>query len=131
MEFTSNQRIPLKNVLLRRWGEGILFLQCRLAPTKCFGDWKHQLMSSKKVFPYCKLTCLNFFVTYTSDKPHNLFFLQNVGVCASSANASLTYGKYGPSKTCAGNGTGGPWANNVYQITSTPSTGRHFMHNWL
>ena len=50
-------------------------------------------------------------------KGYNMFAVQNGGWCASSANAHDTYSKYGPSTACAGDGEGGPWANQVYVLT--------------
>ncbi|KAI8500095.1 hypothetical protein Bbelb_224120 [Branchiostoma belcheri] len=46
-----------------------------------------------------------------------VFAVQNGGQCFGSANAFNTYNRYGPSTACAADGEGGPWANEVYQIT--------------
>ncbi|XP_078572315.1 uncharacterized protein LOC144859496 [Branchiostoma floridae x Branchiostoma japonicum] len=46
-----------------------------------------------------------------------VFAVQHGGWCAGSANALNTYRKYGPSTTCAADGEGGPWGNEVYMIT--------------
>ncbi|XP_078607085.1 uncharacterized protein LOC144879470 [Branchiostoma floridae x Branchiostoma japonicum] len=46
-----------------------------------------------------------------------VFALQAGGWCAGSADAHTTHSKYGPSTACAADGEGGPWANEVYQIT--------------
>ncbi|XP_078603937.1 uncharacterized protein LOC144877765 [Branchiostoma floridae x Branchiostoma japonicum] len=47
-----------------------------------------------------------------------IFAVQNGGWCAGSADGQNTYNKYGPSTDCAGDGKGGPWANDVYEITA-------------
>ncbi|XP_035699356.1 uncharacterized protein LOC118431996 [Branchiostoma floridae] len=49
----------------------------------------------------------------------NFFAVQNGGWCASSATAGQTYRKYGPSTSCKTDGEGGPWGNQVYQITGS------------
>ncbi|XP_070545885.1 uncharacterized protein [Ptychodera flava] len=49
------------------------------------------------------------------------FAVQNGGWCASSADAEITYQKYGRSTNCAGDGEGGGWANQVYRITNNPA----------
>eukprot|EP00058_Branchiostoma_floridae_P006700 XP_002592188.1 hypothetical protein BRAFLDRAFT_88075 [Branchiostoma floridae] len=46
-----------------------------------------------------------------------VFALQNGGWCAGSADRLNTYDRYGPSTTCASDGEGGPWGNEVYRIT--------------
>ena len=46
----------------------------------------------------------------------NVFALQHGGWCASSATAEKTFGKYGKSGSCQGDGEGGPWANDVYVL---------------
>ncbi|XP_078616566.1 uncharacterized protein LOC144884896 isoform X2 [Branchiostoma floridae x Branchiostoma japonicum] len=46
-----------------------------------------------------------------------VFALQNGGWCAGSADGLNTYDRYGPSTTCASDGEGGPWGNEVYRIT--------------
>jgi predicted nucleic acid-binding Zn-ribbon protein len=45
----------------------------------------------------------------------DVFAVQHGGWCATSDTASATYKKYGVSTNCA-NGTGGVWANDVYEI---------------
>ena len=45
-----------------------------------------------------------------------VFAIQNQGWCATGPRARVTYRKYGRSNRCK-NGKGGPWANDVYQIT--------------
>ncbi|XP_035695746.1 uncharacterized protein LOC118429374 [Branchiostoma floridae] len=52
-----------------------------------------------------------------------VFAVQDGGWCAGSANALNTYRKYGPSRTCAADGEGGPWGNAVYKITGGPIAG--------
>ena len=47
-----------------------------------------------------------------------MFALQNGGWCASSADAVKTYQKYGKSTSCATDGEGGAWGNQVYKITA-------------
>ncbi|XP_078601050.1 uncharacterized protein LOC144876033 isoform X2 [Branchiostoma floridae x Branchiostoma japonicum] len=49
----------------------------------------------------------------------SFFAVQNGGWCASSATAGQTYRKYGPSTSCKTDGEGGPWGNQVYQITGS------------
>ena len=46
------------------------------------------------------------------------FAVQNGGQCLGGIGANLNYNKYGESTQCQGNGRGGPWANQVYEITS-------------
>eukprot|EP00058_Branchiostoma_floridae_P006984 XP_002592472.1 hypothetical protein BRAFLDRAFT_68958 [Branchiostoma floridae] len=46
-----------------------------------------------------------------------VFAVQDGGWCAGSADGHSTYNRYGPSTDCAGDGKGGPWANDVYEIT--------------
>ncbi|KAL5253796.1 hypothetical protein ACHWQZ_G013538 [Mnemiopsis leidyi] len=50
-------------------------------------------------------------------KNWTVFAVQAGGWCSSSANAGETYKMYGESSDCNDNGTGGPWANAVYNIT--------------
>ena len=45
-----------------------------------------------------------------------VFAVQNGGWCATAADAEDTYDKYGASTTCADDGEGGPWGNQVYRI---------------
>ncbi|XP_063695080.1 uncharacterized protein LOC134826584 isoform X2 [Bolinopsis microptera] len=47
---------------------------------------------------------------------NKVFALQHGGWCATAANAGDTYKKYGPSSSCADDGQGGPWGNQVYKI---------------
>ena len=47
---------------------------------------------------------------------YTVFGIQNGVECWSGPNAPSTYSKYGSSTACS-NGLGGPWANDVYQIT--------------
>ena len=46
-----------------------------------------------------------------------VFAVQHGGQCFGSADGLNTYNKYGPSTTCASDGEGGPWGNEVYRIT--------------
>ena len=46
-----------------------------------------------------------------------VFAVQNGGWCASSATAVTTYAKYGESTACNSDGEGGPFANQVYNIS--------------
>ncbi|XP_078658812.1 uncharacterized protein LOC144904091 [Branchiostoma floridae x Branchiostoma belcheri] len=48
-----------------------------------------------------------------------VFGVQNGGQCFGSANGINTYNRYGPTTTCAADGEGGPWGNEVYKITGT------------
>ena len=48
----------------------------------------------------------------------SVFAVQNGGWCASSLLAAQTFDKYGNSSDCKSDGEGGPWANQVYLITS-------------
>jgi hypothetical protein len=48
---------------------------------------------------------------------YTVFGIQNGIECWSGPNAPNTYNKYGISTACK-NGEGGPWANDVYRITS-------------
>ena len=47
---------------------------------------------------------------------YKVFAVQDGGWCASSATAENTYDKYGPYHTCASDGEGGAWGNQVYFI---------------
>eukprot|EP00058_Branchiostoma_floridae_P011020 XP_002596508.1 hypothetical protein BRAFLDRAFT_73817 [Branchiostoma floridae] len=47
----------------------------------------------------------------------SVFAVQNGGWCAGSADGHDTYDKYGSSSACVADGEGGPYGNNVYQIT--------------
>ncbi|XP_035695838.1 uncharacterized protein LOC118429462 [Branchiostoma floridae] len=47
-----------------------------------------------------------------------MFAVQHGGWCAGSADGLNTYNKYGPSTTCAADGEGGFWGNEVYKITA-------------
>ena len=47
---------------------------------------------------------------------YRMFAVQNGGWCAASASAPQTYDKYGKSTACKGDGEGGPWANQVYEL---------------
>ena len=51
-----------------------------------------------------------------------MFAIQAGGWCSSSADAGSTYNMYGTSTACRDDGTGGPWANQVYNITGNHST---------
>lgn len=55
-------------------------------------------------------TCAEF----AKSKGFKGFAIQDGGWCATSADAHLTYNKYGPSATCA-NGKGAGWTNEYYQ----------------
>ena len=52
---------------------------------------------------------------------YSMFALQDGGECFGSATAPQTFDKYGKSDACRADGTGGPWANQVYVIKSTYS----------
>ena len=56
--------------------------------------------------------CLNATLSFGYD----LFAVQHGGWCAGSYK-STNYQKYGSSSDCATDGEGGPWANQVYEIT--------------
>ncbi|XP_066266629.1 uncharacterized protein [Branchiostoma lanceolatum] len=45
-----------------------------------------------------------------------VFSVQHGGQCFGSADGLNTYNKHGPSSDCEGDGEGGAWANEVYQI---------------
>ena len=48
---------------------------------------------------------------------NKIFAVQDGNQCfAESKTAGATYKKYGKASNCAESGTGGPWANSVYQI---------------
>jgi len=47
---------------------------------------------------------------------YRMFAVQNGGWCAASSSAPQTYDKYGKSTACKGDGEGGPWANQVYEL---------------
>ena len=48
----------------------------------------------------------------------DIFAVQNGGQCFGGPRAKVRFNKYGTSTQCPGNGRGGPWANQVYRITS-------------
>ena len=48
---------------------------------------------------------------------YQVFAVQDGGQCFSGPTAHQTYNKYGPSDACDADGEGGPWANQVYNIT--------------
>ncbi|XP_078701246.1 uncharacterized protein LOC144927586 [Branchiostoma floridae x Branchiostoma belcheri] len=52
------------------------------------------------------------------DRGASVFALRSGGECYGSADGHSTYNKYGPSTICEEDGKGGPWANEVYQITA-------------
>jgi len=56
----------------------------------------------------CALVALRF--------GYRAFAVQHQGWCATGPRAHVTYRKYGRSNRCR-NGKGGPWANDVYQIS--------------
>ena len=49
-------------------------------------------------------------------RDYSVFAVQNGGECFSGSTADQTYNKYGESSACRGDGEGGPWANQVYEI---------------
>ncbi|XP_078364962.1 uncharacterized protein LOC144649346 [Oculina patagonica] len=50
---------------------------------------------------------------------YKTFALQDGGMCVGSPRANKTFGKYGKSQDCKNDGKGGPWANQVYNLTGT------------
>ena len=50
------------------------------------------------------------------DRNFSHFVLQNGGWCGSSANASVTFALHGRSDRCVGDGKGGAYANDVYEV---------------
>ena len=50
---------------------------------------------------------------------YQTFALQDGGMCVSSLDANETFWKYGRSQDCRNDGKGGPWANQVYNLTGT------------
>ena len=50
---------------------------------------------------------------------YQTFALQDGGMCVGSLDANETFGKYGRSQDCRNDGKGGPWANQVYNLTGT------------
>ncbi|CAH1256932.1 Hypp1756 [Branchiostoma lanceolatum] len=54
-------------------------------------------------------------VALANDFP--MFAVQNGGKCSGSADGLSTYNRYGPATTCAADGKGGRWVNEVYLIT--------------
>ena len=50
------------------------------------------------------------------EKGYTTFAIQDDGQCFSSADAKSKYKVYGRSDACSSAGTGGPMANNVYEI---------------
>ena len=62
----------------------------------------------------CYLTALK--------RGYQVFAVQHGGQCFSGPTAHQTYNKYGPSDECKSDGEGGPWANQVYNITGLLTT---------
>ena len=60
---------------------------------------------------YTKDSCAK----YAKDRGFKVFALQNGSECMTDANAQNNYNRDGISQGCV-NGTGGAWANNVYQL---------------
>lgn len=58
---------------------------------------------------------------------YDVFAVQNGGWCASDATARNTFQKYGISTACSHDGEGGPWANQVYEITYGNNCFIHWM----
>ncbi|KAI8522215.1 hypothetical protein Bbelb_019690 [Branchiostoma belcheri] len=52
-----------------------------------------------------------------------VFGVQHGGQCFGSADGINTYNRYGPTTTCAEDGEGGAWGNEVYKITGYTSLG--------
>ena len=50
---------------------------------------------------------------------YKTFAIQDGGMCVGGPNAHKTYDKYGRSQDCKNDGKGGPWANQVYNLTET------------
>ena len=46
-----------------------------------------------------------------------MFAVQQGGACFSGPDAATTYQEYGRSMNCEEDGEGGPWANQVFNIT--------------
>ncbi|XP_035693199.1 uncharacterized protein LOC118427484 isoform X2 [Branchiostoma floridae] len=62
-----------------------------------------------------------------------LFAVQNGGWCAGSESGRQSYNKYGYSTACGGDGEGGPWANDVYEILGAclnRSTDDQYGYRW-
>ena len=47
------------------------------------------------------------------------FAIQDGGMCVTDPTAHQNFDKYGKSKDCKNDGKGGPWANQVYNLTGT------------
>ena len=62
-----------------------------------------------------------------SERGFKYFAVQNGGWCASSANAGVTYRKYGKSTACR-KGKGGGWANDVYVINGNHTFYYHYSY---
>ncbi|XP_078364951.1 uncharacterized protein LOC144649338 [Oculina patagonica] len=50
---------------------------------------------------------------------YKTFAIQDGGMCVGGPKAHETFGKYGKSRDCENDGKGGPWANQVYNLTGT------------
>ncbi|XP_078612531.1 uncharacterized protein LOC144882551 isoform X1 [Branchiostoma floridae x Branchiostoma japonicum] len=62
-----------------------------------------------------------------------VFAVQNGGWCAGSESGRQSYNKYGYSTACGGDGEGGPWANEVYEILGAclnRSTDDQYRYRW-
>ena len=75
------------------------------AMPKLLGNWRHDSQAVQK----CALAA--------EKAGYSVFGVQYAGECWSGPQAHLTYKKYGSSTTCV-NGSGGAWAQDVYQIVS-------------
>ena len=61
---------------------------------------------------------------------YQTFAIQDGGMCVGGPNAHNTYDEYGRSQGCKNNGKGGPWANQVYNLTGTvEGTVAYAMHS--
>ena len=75
------------------------------AMPKLLGNWRHDSQAVQK----CALAA--------EKAGYSVFGVQYAGECWSGPQAHLTYKKYGSSTRCV-NGSGGAWAQDVYEIFS-------------
>ena len=73
------------------------------AMPKLLGNWRHDSQAVQK----CALAA--------EKAGYSVFGVQDAGQCWSGPQAHLTYKKYGSSTGCV-NGTGGAWAQDVYEF---------------
>ena len=62
---------------------------------------------------------------------YKTFAIQDGGMCVGGPTAHETFDKYGESQDCKNDGKGGPWANQVYNLTGSCVEGKVKLICWL